>query len=134
MSEGSFWPKTWREAVPLAVWGILIFAAGFEGIASLVHFEWLPCIASFAIMGGLMVTLIHWDSIRRTNPNWIVPVACLALLAIMLLPFIEQGRWPFASWFDVATAAQKTTLIEWLQKAQQERDLAVVERNSAQAS
>jgi hypothetical protein len=34
MSEGSFWPKTWKEAIPLAVWALLIFAAGFEYIAS----------------------------------------------------------------------------------------------------
>jgi general stress protein CsbA len=52
MSDSSV-PKTWREAVSAIVWVILVFAAGFEGIATLVHAEWISSIASFSIMVGL---------------------------------------------------------------------------------
>ncbi len=60
-SEGSYWPKSWNEAVPLVVWVILVFAAGFEFINALVHGEWIPCVVSFAIMVGLLAVLIHWN-------------------------------------------------------------------------
>ena len=101
MSEGSFWPKTWKEAIPLAVWTILIFAAGFEGIAALVHAEWIPSIASFAIMVGLMAMLLHWNQVKSwltgINPNWLIGVVSLVLLAIIFSPFVEHRRWPFSS-------------------------------------
>jgi hypothetical protein len=72
MSEGSFWPKTWKEAAPPIVWGVLIFAAGFEGIASLVHAEWLSSLASFVIMVGLTAMLLHWKAwLVSISPNWL---------------------------------------------------------------
>jgi hypothetical protein len=96
MSEGSFWPTTWKEAVPLIVWGVLIFAAGFEGIASLVHAEWVSSLTSFAIMVGLTAMLLHWRWVASINPNWIVGAVIVALSAIILSPFVEQQRWPFS--------------------------------------
>jgi hypothetical protein len=101
MSTDSFWPKTWREAIPLIVWGILIFAAGFEGIATLVHAEWLSSLASFALMVGLTAMLLHWKSwLAAVNPNWLAGAVTVVLAAIILSPFIEQGRWPFSVWFQ----------------------------------
>jgi hypothetical protein len=103
MSEGSFWPRTWKEALPLIVWGILIFAAGFEGIASLVHAEWISSIASFAIMLGLTAMLLHWKPwLERINPNWVVGAAIALIMAIAVSPFVRQGQWPATSWEGVS--------------------------------
>src|ERR1700730_3467 len=105
MSEGSFWPKTWKEAIPLILWGTLIFAAGFEGIATLVHGEWLSSLASFIIMVGLMAVLIHWKQwLASIDPNWLVGAVIVALIVITFSPFVEQQRWPFASLFRAAPA------------------------------
>jgi len=99
MSEGSYWPKTWKEAIPLSVWGILVFAAGFEGIATLVHGEWLSSIASFVIMVGLTAMLLHWQQLKEwltaINPNWVVGAVIVTLAAIISLPFIEHQNRPF---------------------------------------
>jgi hypothetical protein len=96
VSEGSFWPKTWREAVPLAVWTVLIFAAGFETIAALVHGEWIPSIASFIIFIGLMALLLHWHQLKgwltSINPNWIVAAVITALAAIILSPVVTPPQ------------------------------------------
>lgn len=97
MSEGSFWPKTWKEAVPLIVWGVLIFAAGFEGIAALVHAEWLSSLASFVLMVGLTAMLLHWKTwLASINPNWLVGAVIVALIVITFSPLVEQQRWPFS--------------------------------------
>ena len=94
MSEGAFWPKTWREASPLMVWEIFIFAAGFEGIASLVHGEWVSCFASFAIMLALTAMLLHWKVLlERVNPNWMAGAAITLIIAIAVSPFVRQGEW-----------------------------------------
>jgi hypothetical protein len=98
VTEGSFWPKTWKEAVPLIVWGVLIFASGFEGIATLVHAEWVPCIASFSLMVGLTAMLIHQAKLKSwligVNPNWVVATALVALLLVGASPFLDRQRWP----------------------------------------
>jgi len=66
-------PKSWREAIPALVWVVLVFAAGFEGIATVVHGEWIPSIVSFAIMVGLTAMLLHWQNLKQwltaINPN-----------------------------------------------------------------
>jgi hypothetical protein len=98
VSGDSFWPKTWKEAVPLIVWGILIFAAGFEGVATLVHGEWIPSFASFALMVGLTAMLIHHNFLRSwllsLNPNWVVAAVLVALVLIGAAPFLDRERWP----------------------------------------
>src|ERR1700730_8563823 len=97
MSEGSFWPKTWKEAIPLIVWGILIFAAGFEGIVTLVHAESLPSLVSFALMVGLTAMLLHGKTwLGSINPNWLVGAVIVALTVVTFSPFVEQQRWPFS--------------------------------------
>lgn len=112
MSEGSFWPKTWKEAIPLIVWGILVFAAGFETIATLVHGEWGSSGASFVIMLGLTAMLLHWKAwLERLNPNWVAGAAVALLLVIVFLPFIRQGQWPSLSWAGFGVALVGTLLI-----------------------
>jgi hypothetical protein len=93
----AFWPKTWKEAIPLIVWGVLIFAAGFEGIAALVHAEWLSSLASFVLMVGLMAVLFHGKTwIASINPNWLVGAVIVALVVITFSPFVEQQKWQFS--------------------------------------
>jgi hypothetical protein len=112
MSEGSFWPKTWIEALPLMVWGILIFAAGFEGVASLVHGEWVSSGVSFAIMFGLTATLLHWKSwLETVNPNWVAGAAVALIIAIAVSPFVRQGQWPAASWGSVGMGVLGTLMM-----------------------
>jgi uncharacterized protein (TIGR02594 family) len=100
MSEGSYWPKTWSEAVPLIVWGTLVFAAGFEFISTLVHGELVPCLVSLVIMVGLVAMLIHWARLQTwttgLSPIWLPATIFLLLSAIIFSPYVEQHRWPFA--------------------------------------
>jgi hypothetical protein len=112
MSEGSFWPRTWKEALPLIVWGILIFAAGFEGVASLVHGEWISSGVSFAIMLGLTAMLLHWKAwLETVNPNWVAGSAIALIIAIAVSPFVRQGQWPAASWESVGVGAFATLIV-----------------------
>jgi hypothetical protein len=103
MSEGSFWPKRWKEAVPLIVWGVLIFAAGFEGVAALVHGEWISSVVSFVIMLGLTATLLHWKAwLEKVSANWLAGAVTALVVAIALLPTARLGRWPVISWESAA--------------------------------
>jgi hypothetical protein len=109
MSEGSFWPTSWREAIPLTVWGVLIFAFGFEGveflIPAVVHFirgePWTTELleASVGIVGMVSLTamLIHGGRIREkfTDIRWFVAACMFAVAIVTLSPFVEQRRWPF---------------------------------------
>jgi ElaB/YqjD/DUF883 family membrane-anchored ribosome-binding protein len=99
MSEGSFSPKTWREALPLLVWGVIIFACGFEGIASLLHGEWLQVALGLGGMLGLTAMLIHWTRIKDnfTDIRWLMAAVMLTLVVAALSPYIEQRRWPFST-------------------------------------
>jgi hypothetical protein len=79
-------------------------------------------------MAGLAAVTLHWPQLRSwaetVSPNWVV--ACFALLLIVVtLASFQQG-----SSLDVAVAAaQKSTLIEWVQQAQRERNQAIQERD-----
>lgn len=109
VSEGGPLPKTWREAVPYVVWGVLVLGFGLEFVTALVHAEWLHAIVSFVGLVGLMTAAIHWTRLKtwatQLSPNWIVATFSLLLLAIILAPFVEQRRWPFSTVFhDQPTA------------------------------
>jgi hypothetical protein len=91
MAEGPI-PKNWGEATPAIVWLILIFAAGFEGIASLVHGEWVPCIASFALLAAMTAALLHWRRLTRWGPLSIAAAALLIVIAVSS-PLLER-LWP----------------------------------------
>jgi hypothetical protein len=63
-----------------------------------------------------------------TDARWWIGTLMAFLAFLSLSPYVEERRWPFASWFNytigAGATAQKATLTEWLQKAQQERDAA----------
>jgi hypothetical protein len=112
MSEGFFWPKTWRDAFPLATWTIFIFAAGFEGIASLVHGEWVPSAVSFAITLGLLAMLLHGRAwLEKLHPNWLAGAIVVLIAALAIWPSITEGQLPRISWESVGVASFAGTII-----------------------
>src|ERR1700730_1117021 len=106
MSEGSWVPKTWKEAVPYIVWGILAFAFGFEGVAALIHGEWRRATFGFGGLVGLTAMLIHWTLVKQTfsDIRWLVAAMMLAMIVVVLSPFVEQRQWPFVHWLTVTPA------------------------------
>jgi hypothetical protein len=101
MSESSWVPKTWTEATPYIVWGILAFAFGFEGVGALIHGEWWPATFGLGGMVGLSAMLIHWTRVRQAfgDVRWLVAAMMFAMVVVVLSPYVEQQRWPFASQF-----------------------------------
>ena len=86
-------PRTWPEALEWFVWGTLIFSCGVVVIESVVVMEWGRAFAALVLGLVLVAVALHW---QRVSPNWIVPCAVVLLLTIILSPFVEQRRWPFA--------------------------------------
>jgi hypothetical protein len=135
MSEGPF-PKTIREAIPCFTWGAVIFTFFLVFVEKLVEQAFGQALA--ALVGGLVVAAMALHSgvwLQRTNPNWAFAAALALLFAVISMPWVEQKRWPFSAWFqdNAAIEAQNSTLIEWLQQAQRERDEAKQRAAEAEA-
>jgi hypothetical protein len=113
MSEGPV-PRNWREALPFLVWGVLIFACGFEGIASLLHAEWLQAVLGLGGMLGLTAMLIHWTRIKDNfaDVRWLMAAIMVALIVAAFSPYIEQRRWPFAWQFVPPPASTEPLFTE----------------------
>src|ERR1700730_11570788 len=83
VSEGSFWPKTWREAIPLVVWGVLVFACGFELVSSAVHREICPAAYSGIGLVVLLAMLIHGktfvDRLNNLDARWLAGAVMIFL-------------------------------------------------------
>ena len=67
MSEGSFWPTTWKEAVPLIVWGVLIFSFGLEFVVNLVEGHYGRALFSLAGLAVLTAMLAGFAEGRMNN-------------------------------------------------------------------
>ena len=100
MSEGTFWPKSWAEAVPLVVWGTLVFACGFELVSSVVHGELWPSVYSGIGLFALLAMLIHGkafvERLNNLDARWLVAAVIVLAFVSALTPYIEQRRWPFS--------------------------------------
>lgn len=129
-------PRTWREAVPYVVWGVIILGFGLEFTTDIVRAEWLRAVISGCAMVGIAAMTLHWPQLRSwamtISPNWIVGAFACLLLAIVFSPFIEEGRWPFANWFALVNKAAKEAQKETLVEAPSQRDAAGREFDSAQ--
>lgn len=129
MSEPGL-PTTWREAVPYLIWIVLVLGFGLEFTTNVIHGNWLLAILSFCAMAGLAAVTLHWPQLRSwamgVSPNWVVGSSVTLLIVIALLPVAEQSKSLFSAWFpaNAVDGAQKSTLMEWLQQAQRERDEA----------
>lgn len=99
-------PTTWREAVPYVVWGFGVLGFVLEFIAALVHRDWTSLFISGVGGLGLMALALHWKQIKSwaatISPNWVVAVFALLLQAVLMMPFIEQQRWPFSAEISAA--------------------------------
>ena len=145
MSEGSWLPKTWGEAVPQVIWGVLILGFGLEFCVSLLNTDYGRALLALVGLGGLLFMLIHAEQLKRQllalNPNWIFVAFALFLAVIVLSPFVEEKRWPFSAWFVVsppATAAEiakatapivaeRNAETQRADKAEKERDTALAQ-------
>jgi hypothetical protein len=127
-------PKTWREAVPYVVWGVLVLGFGLELTTAIVRGEWLRAIISFCAMLGVAAVTLHWPQLRSwamaMSPNWVVGAFGCLLLVIALSPFVEEKRWPFSTWFASPSSDQQAAD---LATVTQERDQARQQLADAQA-
>jgi hypothetical protein len=109
VSEGSWYPTTWREAVPLAVWGILVFACGFEFVSSATHGELWPSIYSGVGFVVLLAMLIHGSAfierLKALDIGWMIGVG----LVLFALSIISQRQFEFIgpSADEIAAAVAK---------------------------
>src|ERR1700732_796741 len=101
-------PKTPSEVIAYIIWGVLVLGFGLEFCAAFVREEWWRALFSFAAMAGLAAMAYYSKDLKswlaNTSPNYVLPVFILVLGGLIFSPFVEQRRWPFASWF-VATPA-----------------------------
>jgi hypothetical protein len=126
MSEGPF-PKTIQEAIPWVTWGAVVFTFFLVFVEKLVESAYGQALS--ALIGGGIVTAVALHSktwLQKTNPNLVFAAALALLFAIISAPWVEQKRWPFSAWFYDSNIVelQNSTLIEWLQQAQRNRDEA----------
>jgi hypothetical protein len=103
MSEGSWLPKTWQEALPQIIWGVLILGFGLEFCVSVLDGNYGRALLAAVGLGGMTALLIHGEQLKKqlldVNPNLIFVSISLFLLVIILSPFIEEKRWPLSAWF-----------------------------------
>ena len=97
MSEGSFWPKTWKEAIPLLVWGVLIFAFGFMGVEGIGDRDLWKIVVGFGGMVGLTAMLISWTRIKEnfSDLRWLIAAAMFAAIVVVFSPFVASFKLPF---------------------------------------
>jgi len=103
MSEGSWLPRTWGEAVPQVIWAVLVLGFGLEFCVSLLNADYGRALLAVVGLGGLLFMLIHAEQLRKqlltVNPNLVFIAFALFLASIVLSSFVEEKRWPLSVWF-----------------------------------
>ncbi|HXW23626.1 MAG TPA: hypothetical protein VEK73_02675 [Xanthobacteraceae bacterium] len=98
--DGSWWPKSWHEAIPNTVWGILALGFGLDFVTNVIAGNYGHALVALIGLGALIAVLVHRDQfkalLQTLNPNWIVAVFVVFLQVLVLSPFVEQHRWPFS--------------------------------------
>jgi hypothetical protein len=83
-------------------WVVLTLGYGLEFCAASVRGEWERAGISFLAMLILTAGIVHRKRLKawvaRTSPNWVFAAFLALLLAVALLPYVEQRRLPFAGW------------------------------------
>ena len=106
MSEGSWLPKTWGDAIPQVFWGVIILGFGLEFCVSVLDANYGRALLAAFGLAVLLAMLIHQEQLRQRlmtiSPNWIAAAFVVFLAAIVLSPFIEEKRWPLSAWFPPA--------------------------------
>ena len=143
MSESSWLPKTWEEALPQVFWGVLILGFGLEFCVSILDANYGRSLLAVVGLVALLAMLIHQEQLRQrlltVSPNWIAAAFVLFLLSIILSPFVEEKRWPLSAWFpsrpSVGDLSEATAPIIAERDAEKRRaDTAERERDAARAS
>jgi hypothetical protein len=98
-------PKTPKEWLVAAIWGIFAVAAGGQFINSAVHGELWPAIYSLAIflvLCVIIVAVIFSEQVRqwigRLSPNWFAGAIATSLIIVALSPYVQEKHWPFSDW------------------------------------
>lgn len=107
-------PKNLREAIPFIIWGVLVLGFGLEFCTALAHEEWLRAGICFLLMCGLAAMALYSNDAKRwfalTNPNYAFPMFMLALLAVILSPFVQERKWPVIPFYQVARSQSEMTV------------------------
>jgi hypothetical protein len=100
MSEGPL-PNSWREAIPVVTWVVLVLAFGLLFVDSLGQLFTDPlgrAAFAFASMVGLVAMLIYrkWllERFKALSGDSVLAVIIILLLVLTLTPFVYEGRWP----------------------------------------
>jgi hypothetical protein len=135
-------PRSWSQAWPIILWGMLAFSFVLvfaESLLALIENPMLRAGMAGVSLIGVTAMLIYRQTLlakfRNPTAAQIILTISTVLLVIALSPFVEERRWPFLALFASQdnTEAQKATLIEWLRGAQAERDLARQALDAAKA-
>jgi hypothetical protein len=110
MSEGPI-PNSWREAIPVVIWVVLVLGFGLLLIDSLGQLFSDPFSrALFALCGlvGLLAMLIHrkWllERFNSLSGGSVFVAIIVVMIVIALSPYVEQQRWPFKHWLEATPA------------------------------
>ncbi len=96
-------PKNWWEFASNWTWGGLVFTCAFVFIEKLVEQNYGQALFALILGLGIGAVALHSKTwLERTNPNWVYAASIVAVLSILLLPNIEERRWPFSAWFAPA--------------------------------
>jgi hypothetical protein len=99
-SEGSWFPKTWGEAIPYLVWFVIIVGIGLEACAHLFNRDFWTAGVGFMAMLVVSAAAIYWTRIRASfaalDGRWLVASCLVFIFALAVSPFVEQRRWPFS--------------------------------------
>ena len=92
-------PRSWKEAVPYIVWGIVVFSFGLEGVVALLHGEWLQAITAFGALFAVVAVTLHWQDLKERasslDARWVVASLFVALIAIPVSSELPVGIWPW---------------------------------------
>jgi len=100
VSEGPI-PNSWKEAIPVVIWVVLVLAFGFlfaDSVGQLFKDPLWRAVFALAAMVGFLAMLIYrkW-LLARFQPlsgGSVLAAIIVVLLAIALSPYVEQQRLP----------------------------------------
>ncbi len=125
-------PKNWWEFASNWTWGGLVSTCAVVFIERLVEQNYGQALFALILGLGIGAVALHSKTwLERTNPNWIYAACLAAVLSILLLPNIEEKRWPISAWFaparvsdvDIASV-RKQQLVEDQKQISEAQDTA----------
>ncbi len=94
-------PKNWKDAIPSVTWGAIVFTCFFVFIEKLVEQNYGQALFALIVGLGIVAVALHSKTwLEKTNPTVALFIAALIVVALVISPLIEQGRWPFSHTSD----------------------------------